>query len=161
MTWFDIVPMISCHILLGRPCFDANEVWYNNALHVYFFTWGHKKYNLHVCTPSTFVEMTSKSLCAPLRGWFLLKVWFNLILLLLLLLFAPLLLLMLEFTLIVIELDKSIAINIVPDDIDVPKCESNIAIGSELITMMLMILSLIRLLMTLLFVLIMTWYTFN
>lgn len=32
-----------------------------------------------------------------------------------------------------IELEKSIAINIVLDDIDVPKCESNIAIGLEVI----------------------------
>lgn len=31
MAWFHIVPMISCHILLGHPWFDSNKVWNNNA----------------------------------------------------------------------------------------------------------------------------------
>lgn len=60
MAWFHIVPMISCHILLGHPWFDSNKVWNNNAFHVHSFICKYRKYSLHACTQRTFRERTSE-----------------------------------------------------------------------------------------------------
>lgn len=82
--------------------------------------------------------MTSKSLCAPLRGTVSSQ---SLIQPYLVPIVAPFICTLTATNVRVhtyssyeqIELEKSIAIIIVPDDIDVPKCESNIAIASEVI----------------------------
>lgn len=67
MTWFDIVPMNICYMLLDHPWFDANKVGYNNVLHIYSFIFGYKKYNLHACTRIAFLKKALKSLCT-LKG---------------------------------------------------------------------------------------------